>query len=141
MKIFALRAGAELERKRTEERLRLFHELMNKTDDALFAIDPDTARIIDVNERAVSRLGYSREELMSMRIPDISVGMENPQVWKDRMASLKRQGFMMFDTSHRRKDGTLFPVEVNANFTIRGEKTFVIAVARETRLISARACS
>ncbi|MBL8421996.1 MAG: PAS domain S-box protein, partial [Candidatus Accumulibacter phosphatis] len=68
-----------------------------------------------VNEAACAALGYTREELTSMSIPDIDPDVSDLMA-RDIFQDLKRQGSLRFETRHRRKDGTIFPVEVNANY-------------------------
>ena len=46
------------------------------------------------------------------------------------MEELRRSGFMVFESVHRRKDGTTFPVEINASY-IRLERDYILAVVRD----------
>jgi len=59
------------ESERTIRELKLFRTLVDQTNDAIEVVDPETMRFLDVNEKACSELGYSREELLSMGVFDI----------------------------------------------------------------------
>jgi len=88
-----------------------FRSLFEATTDAIFILDMD-GNFIDVNRAAFSRLGYTREELLAMPISQL-----NPPEIVDRVRELLRRvrevGALMFESAHRRKDGSLMPVEVN----------------------------
>ena len=93
----------------SEERYRL---LFNVGSDALLVADTDTQRLIDVNEAAVDLYGYSREELLALRITDL-------------FADPGDGGRQVVDSSgrlhiplryHRKKDGAVFPVDISYSF-------------------------
>jgi len=117
------------ERKQIEEARDLFRALIDRSDDAIEVIDPEDGRFIDGNEKAWLCLGYSREEFLSLRVSDIDPILTN-RSWDARMGALRRAGFMTFETEHQRKDGSSFPVEVNAKH-VRLNRDYVLAVARD----------
>src|SRR6185436_10912900 len=59
------------ERKQRENALALFRSLIDGSNDALEVVDPATLRSLDVNEKACRDLGYTREELLSLTVPDV----------------------------------------------------------------------
>ncbi|HEY9601042.1 MAG TPA: response regulator, partial [Allocoleopsis sp.] len=99
-----------LERKRTEEVLKLTQFSIERAVDPIAWIGSD-ASFLYVNEALCHSLGYSREELVSMRVsqvdPDFSAA-----VWSDFWQQLKQKGFLCMESHHRRKDGKMFPVEI-----------------------------
>ncbi|MFM0062434.1 PAS domain S-box protein [Paraburkholderia aspalathi] len=123
----------------SEER---FRTLVDHAADAIFLYDEEDI-VIDVNRQASEALGYTREELIGMRTcqfdPDLSP--EKLQWIKQR---LREDGSATFNARHRRKDGSLFPVEVRARTFNRGGRLFAIALAsditdrrrREQRLLA-----
>lgn len=118
-------------RKKAEKNLRLFKELLDKSNDAIFINDAETSRILDVNQRAQTNLGYTREELQGMRVTDIETVLTDESAWKEHMMELDKTGFMILEGRHKRKDGTIFPVEISVrNILIEG-KNFNLAVARD----------
>ena len=72
------------ENERTIEELKLFRTLVDQSNDAIEVVDPETLRFLDVNEKACSDLGYSREELLSLRVFDI-----DPAVTESSMVPIK----------------------------------------------------
>jgi PAS domain S-box-containing protein len=131
----ALRAANEQllktaqERERVLRELTLFRKLLDHSNDAIQVVDPETRRFLDVNERACVELGYSREELLSMRVFDIDPDYDESS--RARMEQLLREsGFATMERVHRRKDGTTFPVEVNLR-EVRLDRDYCVAVSRD----------
>ena len=80
--------------------------------DGFFLLD-DQARILDVNRHACESLGYAREELIGMHPRDFDVGLDESGI--ERLRERVAAGEMLtFETCHRRKDGTVFPVEIRS---------------------------
>lgn len=73
------------------------------------------ACIMDANDHACSSLGYSREELKNMTVFDIdpTFSYEN---WRENRDGLRESGMVSFETIRRRKDGSIFPVEVTVTY-------------------------
>jgi len=120
--------AAEALRKANDD-LSLFRKLLDNSSDAIEVIDPVTLRFLDVNETACRELGYSREELLTMKIQDIDPDMDTDSVVMVN-EHLKESGSARFETTHRRKDGAIFPVEVNIG-TVTLEKTYFLNIVRD----------
>jgi PAS domain S-box-containing protein len=107
----------------------LFRALLNQSNDAIEVVEPETLRILDVNEKACHDLGYSRQELLSLRILDI-----DPFVDESRRSKVQdelcKSGFTVMETRHRRKDGSVFPVEVSIKRVVL-DRPYVVTVARD----------
>jgi PAS domain S-box-containing protein len=115
------------ERKRVEESLRLFRTLVDESNDAIYVIDPESRRIIDVNGKSCVDLGYSREELLSMTAYDIDPDADAfPRV----IDALRNSGSVIFETCHRRRDGSTFAVEVSIK-RVRLDRSYSVCVARD----------
>jgi PAS domain S-box-containing protein len=117
------------ERRRSEAALTLFRELLDRTHDIIEIIDPKTGRFLDVNERACKAHGYTREEYLALTVPQITAATA-ARSWEESRAELLRTGSRVFESQHRRKDGSTFPVEVNVNY-IRLDRDYVLAVVRD----------
>ena len=116
------------ERKRAEASLRLFRMLLDQSNDAIEVVDPETLRFIDVNERTCTDLGYSREELLSMGVHDISPNAESLNL---RVSDeLRNSGSAVFESLHRRKDGSTFPVEVSVK-QVYVDRIYRVSVVRD----------
>ncbi len=120
------------EQRRAVEALTLLRSLIDRTNDAIEILDPETGRFLDVNEQASRLHGYSQEEYKSLSITDVDpwFGEGGPLAWSAQVAKLKHSGFLIFEGQHRRKDGSTFPVEINATF-IQLERDYVLAVVRD----------
>ncbi len=102
------------DRVRAEQALReseaRYRALFERANDAIF-IENREDRIVDVNHRACELLGYTREELLQMRIPDLIA----PEMGRRRRVieeEFTLYGGKPFESVDVRKDGTRIPVEV-----------------------------
>ncbi len=120
-------AGFERTRLRVEaERLSLARRLEQLTKfarDMVFLAD-GSQRIVEVNDRALALLGYTRDELLGKAIREL----RDPATLHDYDARTSEQvetGAAVFETRYRRKDGSTFPVEVSAHTeTLEGRRYF-----------------
>jgi PAS domain S-box-containing protein len=117
------------ERKNAGESLRLFRALLDQSNDAIEVIDPKTLRLLDVNQKACQGLGYSREELLNLTISDIDPFLDESLRAKIQ-GELDKSGFVVMETCHRRKDGSIFPVEVSIK-RVPLDRAYIVTVARD----------
>ncbi|MBN1136346.1 MAG: PAS domain S-box protein [Anaerolineae bacterium] len=116
---------AEEGQRESEERFRL---LMEHAADAFFLHDIDT-RILDVNRRACESLGYTREELLELRVRDFDSAFDDQA--RNNWARLVPGRPETVERVHRRKDGTTFPVEVRLGVIESGERRLFLALVRD----------
>jgi PAS domain S-box-containing protein len=116
---------AEESLRASEERFRTF---VDHAADAFFLLD-DQAHVLDVNRRACESLGYTRDELIGMTPSDF-----DPDHTPARREDLRRQFDAgktgAFESRHRRKDGTVFPVEVRGQAFWEGGRRFMVSLVR-----------
>jgi len=117
------------ERKRAEQDLTLFRSLLDHTLDSIEVIDPETGRFLDVNEKACRACGYSRGEYLNLCVSDIDP-LVAARPWRETSEKNKLLGAHIFESQHQRKDGSVFPVEVNLTY-IRQEREYFLAVVRD----------
>jgi PAS domain S-box-containing protein len=108
---------------------RRFRALVDHTVDAIEIIDPETGRVLDVNASACAALGYTREEYLARTMAEIDPNVA-ARSWREALDEVRRAGSRVFESEHRRKDGSRFPVEVSAAY-ISLERDYVLAVARD----------
>jgi PAS domain S-box-containing protein len=120
------------ERKRAAEAMTLFRTLLDHANDAIEVVDPKTWRYLDVNEKAGQIHGYTREEYLALTVSDIDpqFAAGGPRTQDAHREAFQRFGSLVFESEHRRKDGSVFPVEVNASY-IRLQHDYVLAVVRD----------
>jgi PAS domain S-box-containing protein len=116
---------------KAERKLDLFRNLIDKSNDSIFIVEPETAKILDVNYKACVALGYGRPELLNMTVFDIGEHMTDNHAWSEYVGKARNYGYMLADRA-KRKDGSTFPVEVNASIVKLGQREYVVAVVRDT---------
>jgi PAS domain S-box-containing protein len=117
------------ERKLLEQQLRLKEYALDQASDAVYLIDANL-RFVYVNEAACLALGYSRDELLGLAPPDI-----DPDVTQEDVRHIHEQvlakGMPTFETRHRRRDGSLFHVEIRPSVFEYQNQTMNLALARD----------
>jgi PAS domain S-box-containing protein len=106
--------------RRAEEELQRYQALADRARDIVLFVRPD-GRILEANRAAAAAYGYSKEELEALQIQDLRAP-ETHSLTAQQMAQADAEG-ILFETVHRRKDGSTFPVEVSAcDTTLEGER-------------------
>lgn len=117
------------ERKLAERELWLKDFIVEHAQQAIFLSGSDL-RFIYVNDEACDALGYTRKELLGLRPADI-----DPDASEGRTTRLQQQislhGSMLFETRHRRRDGSTFSVEVQGNRVESGGETLSVWFVRD----------
>lgn len=121
------------ERKQAEEALRQseqkYRDLINGMNDTVWVVD-EHLQIIDVNAAATATLGYTRNELLNMRISEIDIVISEKEMLAMTVnAPLNR--FQVFETQHQTKDGRIIPIEVNAGMVFYMGQTVTMGISRD----------
>jgi PAS domain S-box-containing protein len=117
------------ERKRVEKALHLTQFAIDRASIGCFWITRDS-RMSYVNDQACRSLGYTREELLDRSIPDIDPEF-SPEMWNTFWQNLIQTKVLTFETTHQRKNGSRFPVEVTASYVAFGEQEYSCAFVRD----------
>ncbi len=118
---------------RTEKRIHRFNRTLERSSDEIFTFDASTFRFVDVNDRAIRNLGYSREELQEMTPLDIK-----PEFTRDQFIRMieplygDQETSLIFNTVHRRKNGTNYPVEIHLQYYEDADPYFVALALDQT---------
>ena len=122
------------ERKATERALRhseaQFRTFVENLADGVFCHDLD-GRLTLVNQAACELSGYSRDELLGMRVMDIDAGSAVRDDQRRFWQALAVGEGTMIASEHRRKDGTTYPVEIHLNRIELGGEPHILGVARD----------
>jgi PAS domain S-box-containing protein len=124
------------ERKRIEHELReseeKFRTLIEQSTDMMVLHDLD-GKILDVNKQGAIQTGYSREELLSMSIPDLDPDYyereDSGRFWK----SIGYNDPYSFKARMRRRDGSIFKAEVVLSKVFIGERTYIMTFSRDVQ--------
>jgi PAS domain S-box-containing protein len=104
--------------------------VVDQATDALFILDCQ-GHIVDVNRRACESLGYVRDELLAMNIADIDQDAARPLHRQKYWESLRPGTIAIFEGTHRRKDGSIFPVEVHLGLLQTEGRRLMLGFARD----------
>jgi len=105
-----LRSQVENELVDSRERYRF---LIEHCYDAFFVFSPDT-RLIDVNPAACRLLGYTREDLLQLKLEDL-IPVLSPAGGREAVDKFLKEGSFFGEVEVMDKWGRVFPAEVNAN--------------------------
>ncbi|MCM2250306.1 MAG: PAS domain S-box protein, partial [Geothrix sp.] len=119
-----------IDRNRAEANHRMMAHTIDQTRDSVFGLDAG-GRIVFVNEAACRELGYDRETLLGLSLPDVDPKFP-PDQWPAFMASLRAQGSLFVETEHRRKDGSTLPVEISVCHLTHEGQDLAFGYARDT---------
>ncbi len=90
--------------------------------------------LLEANEAAGTMLGYSREELVGKSIGDLEA-LESPEETRRHIERVNRQGADLFESAHRRKDGSVVPVEISVTLLpeVRQQVVYIRDISRRKR--------
>ena len=114
--------------KETKEREQFIRTVLETTRDGYFALD-EKMNIIDVNDAYCCMSGYKREELIGMSILDHTV-MDDKDTARTRAEIIYHNGSELFESRHRKKDGSIFDVEISVSM-LEGESRKLIHFIRD----------
>jgi PAS domain S-box-containing protein len=121
------RKQADMAVRASEQQLKSYIE---SAGDAIYVIETGTGRIRNCNGRACLDLGYSREELLELSAQAIEFKLTTGEV--DAIHhELKAGEVKTIAGTHRRKDGSVFPVEIRLSSLAPAQPEFMLAIARD----------
>ena len=103
----------------TLEELREMQFAMENVGIGIMCVDYETGRITYTNRFACEFLGYAEQEFLTLSIHDVDPNCPE-DVYLVNRDEIKRLGHVQFEAQHRRRDGTLRPVEMTVYFQDRG---------------------
>ncbi|SMB79659.1 PAS domain S-box protein [Deinococcus hopiensis] len=129
------RAEAELQGSRE-----VFHALFEHSPEAIVLLDPHAPdvnwKIVDCNGAACAMNGYTREELLGQSVHLLRpepVALDGRELQEQRryLEQLRNRGKTRFESLHRRKDGSLYPVEISTTTVHIGDRELVLGIDRD----------
>ena len=127
----ALRHYQELYEGEVERRaLARHYEFLTRFANDMIFLSDRSGRIVDANERALEVYGYTREEMLGLTIADLrGPGAEADVDWT--MREVAERGGAVYEVTHRRKDGALFPVEASARLIVIEGQQYLQGIIRD----------
>ncbi len=116
--------------KKLQEEVQRYADLFQHGNDAIFIVDPETRSFLDVNETAAQYLGYSRAELLHLKLENLYAPEDagrNAAIIK----ALKEKGEIVFEHVQIRKDGSKVPVEISSRVVYYGERSALQSFVRD----------
>ncbi len=122
------RKRMELHLKENEEKYR---SLFEKVSDAIILIDAGTHEIREVNRAFVKTYGYSPDEASAMKMTDLTSEGGSKMTPDALGRNIMGSGDQAATFWHRKKDGTVFPVEITTGtFNLKGRR-MICAISRD----------
>src|SRR4051812_39223636 len=145
LKIFASRAGAELERMKVERELErknrelkerlneieLYHTTIENVRDQIFWID-ERGNFIRVNKAVCDETGYGLDELIKMNVFNLNPTLTQ-QEWEQKWEETRLLKHQVLETTHKNKDGQRYAVEATNNFIEYDGKAYFCSSVRDIR--------
>jgi two-component system cell cycle sensor histidine kinase/response regulator CckA len=100
--------NSEIERKAL---MRHFEYLVKYANDMILLAD-NNYNIVDANERALENYGYTKDEFYKLHIVDLTPP-DYMDAYRKRREQITKKGSIRSEAFHRRKDGSVFPVELS----------------------------
>lgn len=116
------------ERKQAERELRLNQKSVDHAAFGVFWIRRDGS-LHYVNDWVCRSLGYTRDELMQMSMFDFAE--HDPESWADRFEQVKKLGSFHLESTHRRRDGSIYPVQVTAHYDENEGEEYLFAFVQD----------
>jgi two-component system, cell cycle sensor histidine kinase and response regulator CckA len=120
---------SEAELIRTKEELRnserSYRSLFETSQDSIFVVNQETGSFISANTAACQLYGYTQEEFLKMRHVDISAEPEKTK------SAVRNYASKIDIRMHRKKDGNIFPVEIDGGYFVQDGHTFYTAFIRD----------
>jgi PAS domain S-box-containing protein len=119
-------------RKQTEEALvaaelrrRIFFE---QSRDGIVVLDIN-GKVFEANQSYAQMLGYAREEVRELHLWDWDARWSRPEL--EKMAREVDESGDYFETQHRRKDGSIFDVEISSTAAVLGGQKLIFCTCRD----------
>ncbi|MFA4861680.1 PAS domain S-box protein [Methanoregula sp.] len=107
----------------------LFKAFSDRASDAIFLLDAD-GTIHYVNDAGSRKTGYSRGELLAMKISAL-VPEINPETWQDIINTIRKNGSMIHESHQRVRNGKILDIEIALTGVTRDAREYVFAVVRD----------
>ncbi len=105
-----------------------YTSLTRYANDIILSLEKD-GQILEVNQKAVDTYGYNKDELLKMNLLDLC--MERKKDVEIIFSSINTREGILYETNHKRKNGTIIPVEISAKLIQQGDIEILLAIIRD----------
>jgi diguanylate cyclase (GGDEF)-like protein/PAS domain S-box-containing protein len=124
----------------------VLQEMLFYSGDGIYVVDAEFGHILSCNHEGHQRLQYSKQEILRLRVSDISphfnddIDEKIPDsapdfvqsfTWQQYTSTIKQAKTMCIESNHKRKDGTIFPIEINVTYVEKSGREYIVAVVRD----------
>jgi PAS domain S-box-containing protein len=115
-----------------ESKIRMLSKLFDSSMSEIFSFDANTLKFVEVNQAAQINLGYSLEELKQMTAVDIKPEFSEQEFHNllKPLLNKETQG-ITFETIHKRKDGSVYPVHIDLEFSAEDSGDIFFAITHD----------
>lgn len=106
-----------------KENLQLFNFALDKSADAIYWFTFDT-QFFYVNDAACKQLGYTKQELLTMKLSDIDKDYKKNT--PDFLIHIRQKQYICFESQQTRHDGSTFPVSISASYFVMLPKNLFV---------------
>jgi PAS domain S-box-containing protein len=117
------------DRKKTEDELNLFKFISDTVNDAYFLMTRE-ATLLYVNQTACKSLGYTKDELLKLNVSDINAAYDLSE-YKSIYHRAGEDHISPFESVYKRKDGSVFPVEVSVSGVTIDKTKYIFSAVRD----------
>jgi len=113
---------------------RRYRALFESAGDAIFIFEAEgenLGQIVEANQAAADMHGYSIEELLQLNLIRDLDAPEDAEVAPERARRILTGEWIKAELNHRKKDGTVFPVEISAGLIEYMGHKYVLAFDRD----------
>ncbi len=119
------------ELKRAGEKVQLFRDLVDRSNDFIFLVEPKWGRILDVNQRVCEGLGYSRKELLDMCVHEVEDRQASADSWQEQIHELEPGSDIVEESRFVCKDGKMFFAEMSLKRVTHDAGDYIVAIGRD----------
>lgn len=105
-----------------------YTSLTRYANDMILSLDRE-GQILEANQKALDTYGYSKDELLKMNLLDLCVDRKKDV--EIIFSSINTRDGILYETNHKRKNGTIIPVEISAKLIQQGDIEILLAIIRD----------
>ncbi|MCB1683191.1 MAG: PAS domain S-box protein, partial [Pseudomonadales bacterium] len=119
------------EGERLDDQLKLMSQAIQGSRNEVYIIDADDLRLHLANRSAQKNLGYTKEELTGMQVPEIARELQDEAYLSELAGYLATGGELTHRYTHTRKDGTVYPFEFTAIPVIQHKRAWLLVLGND----------